>query len=111
MSRRLARLLRIGAKTAVEDLHETERAALAERRREAREPGQERVVVDAELPCPPLPVLRDVRRARLDDAESAARSHREPFVLVVRQRAVGVALPVGHRREPDAVLRADAVAE
>jgi hypothetical protein len=95
----------------VEDLRDRQRPVAVERRGEARETGDDVVVMKPELTRPALPVLGDVRGACLDDAEAAARTQLEPVQLVVRERAVGVALLVGHRREPRAVTRMDAVAK
>ena len=70
------RFTRAGA--AVEELDERDRAALADRSGEAGQAGQERVVIDAELALPGVPVERDVGGARLDDAEAAVGAHHEP---------------------------------
>ena len=109
--RSLARERRRGPQAAVKELHEAEGACLTETRSERREARDVLVAEDTQLAGPPLPVLRHVRRAGLDDAEAPPRAHHEPLSLVVRERAIRVALRVGQRREPRAVLHGDAVPE
>ncbi len=75
------------------------------------ESGLLRVVEDAELARPALPVPGDVRGAGGDDAEAAVRALLEPRRLGGAERAVGVALGVGHRGEGHPVPGARAVAE
>jgi hypothetical protein len=93
----------------VEDLHEAEAARGGQVGGEAREAGVVAVVGDAELAGPALAVVGDVGGAGLDHAEAGAAQ--QPRVLVVRERAVGVRLLVGHRREPAAVRGRDAARE
>jgi hypothetical protein len=96
-----------GAQPAVEELRAGEGAALVDARGEAGEPLEHRVVVHAELAGPGLAVLRDVRSAGLDEAEAPVGAGREEAELRLREGAVGVALLVGERGEPDAVARHD----
>jgi len=73
--------------------------------------GELVVAPDAELAGETLAVGGDVGGAGEDDGEAAGGAAHEPVVLVVADRAVGVALLVGERGEGEAVWGGGAAAE
>src|SRR5690242_8508659 len=79
----LAGELAIGARSAVEDLHQGHRAVRLDGRREPLEAREELVVVDAQLAFPALSAARHVRGAGHDRAESAPGAPLDPAQLVV----------------------------
>ena len=93
----------------MEQLHARERATGVDLRREAGQAGDHRVVVAAQLARPGLAVLGHVRRTALDEAEAPLGALAEERLLELRARAIGMALHVGERREPDAVSAGDPV--
>jgi hypothetical protein len=62
----------------VKELYDAEGAATGNRRSEAPEAGEQSVVINTELASPSLTIERNMGGTRLDDAESAARTHLEP---------------------------------
>ena len=96
---------------AVDELDEGERSALVHRGREPGQSGLESVVKDPKFACPALAVLGDVRGARDDDSKPALGAGVEPVQLLIAERSVRMALPVGHRGQGDPIARASAAAE
>src|ERR1019366_4889526 len=80
----------------MKELHDAESAVTGERRGESPKTREQPVVVDPQRPGPTLTIQGDVRGARLDDAEAAACPHLEPPQIVVGERAIRVALLIGH---------------
>ena len=87
-------------------LHVCDAACGLDARCEPRQSGQVRVRPAAELAGKALSLRLDVRRAGQRGAETALRAQREPVVFVVGERAVGLALQVGERRQHEAILQA-----
>ena len=78
---------------------------------QARQPGQVVVRPHAQLAGKALAAALHMGGAGHGEGEAAAGAHRQPVVLRVGQRAIGIALPVGQRRQHEAVGHGRAAGE
>lgn len=100
-----------GTPSSVVKLHRTSRTGRAQAVRQTTQAGEVLGARNAQLPAPDLTCGGDECRRCHHQAESTVRPGGQPRHLVLRQTAVVVALPIGQRRQGNAVLPGRAVGE